>query len=70
MWKSLFKKHSKFQKFDEIYCRMTRFWNVKLDVFRQYQNTKTIFKREKCQTQFQKFQLSNFTLTWSIEREK
>ena len=31
---SLFKKHSKFQKFDEINCRMTRFRNVKLDVFR------------------------------------
>ena len=40
---SLFKKHSKFQKFDEIlYCRMTRSKNVKLGVYGQYQNTKTI----------------------------
>ena len=45
---SLLKKHSKFQKFDEIlYCGMTRFRNVKLDVFRQYQNTKTILKKKK-----------------------
>ena len=45
---SLLKKHSKFQKFDEIlYCGMTRFRNFKLDVFRQYQNTKTILKKKK-----------------------
>ena len=44
---SLFKKQSKFQKFDEIlYCQMTRFNNVKLGVFRQYQN-KNYFKKEK-----------------------
>ena len=31
MGQSLFKKYSKFQKFDEIlYCGMTRFRNVKL----------------------------------------
>ena len=43
MGQSLFKKHSKFQNFDEtLYCGMTRFRNVKLGVFRQYQNTKTI----------------------------
>ena len=33
MEQSLFKKYSKFQKFDEIlYCGMTRFRNVKLGV--------------------------------------
>ena len=49
---------------------MTRFRNVKLGVFRQYQNT-TIFKKKnlgqndfKKLSKFQKFQLSNFTLTW------
>ena len=47
MGQSLFKKHSKFQKFDEIlHCGMSRFRNIKLDVFRQYQNTKTILKRK------------------------
>ena len=41
MGQCLFKKHSKFQKFDEILHRgMTRFRNVKPGVFRQYQNTK------------------------------
>ena len=44
---SLFKKYSNFQKFDEIlYCGMTRFRNVKLGVFRQYQNAKTILKKK------------------------
>ena len=34
---SLFQKHSKFQKLDEIlYCRMTRFRKVKLGVFILY----------------------------------
>ena len=47
MGQSLFKKHLKFKKFNEIlYCRMTRFKNVKLGDFRQYQNTRTIFKRK------------------------
>ena len=53
---------------------MTRFRNVKLGVFRQYQNTKTISKKKnmglnrfkKC-SKFQKFQLNNFILTWSNE---
>ena len=50
MGQSLFKKYSKFQKFDHIlYCGITIFRNFKLGVFRK----------------FQKFQLSNFTLTWS-----
>ena len=53
---------------------MARFGNFKLDVFRQYQNTKTILKeknmgqnRFKKLSKFQKLQLSNFTLTWSNE---
>ena len=53
---------------------MTRFRNVKLGVFRQYQNTKTFLKKKnmgqnrfnKC-SKLQKFQLSNFILTWSNE---
>ena len=70
---SLFKKYSKFQKFDEIlYCWITKFSKVKLGVFGQNQNTWTILKKKnigqnrfkKC-LKFQKFQLSNFTLTWS-----
>ena len=74
---SLFKKHSKFQNFDEIlYCRMTRFKNVKLGDFRQYQNTRTILKKKNMwqnrfmkRSKFQKFQLCNFTLTWSNEEK-
>ena len=53
---------------------MTRFRNVKLGVLRQYQNTRTILKkknmgqnRSKKRSKFQKFQLSNFTLTLSNE---
>ena len=53
---------------------MTRFRNVKLGVLRQYQNTRTILKkknmaqnRSKKRSKFQKFQLSNFALTWSNE---
>ena len=73
MGQSLFKKHSKIQRFDEIlYCGMTRFRNVKLGVFRQYQKTKAILKKknmgQNCSmklSKFQKFHLSNFTLTWS-----
>ena len=64
MRQSLFKKYSKFQKFDEIlYCGMTRFRNVKLGVFRQYQNTDTILKEKNMRQnhckkllKFQKFQ--------------
>ena len=75
MGQSLFKKHSKFQKIDEIlYYRMTRFKYVKLGVFIQYQNTKAISKKKnmgqnrfKKLSNFQKCQLSNFTLTWSNE---
>ena len=39
---------------------MTRLRNVKFGVFRKYQNTKTILKKKNM---FQKFHLSNFTLT-------
>ena len=56
---------------------MTRFRNVKLGIFRQYQNTKHILKKKnmgqnrfKKRLRFQKFQLSNFTysnLTYSKE---
>ena len=46
---SLFKKYSKFQKL--LYCGVTRFRNVKLGVFRQYQNTKTILKKKKYGTE-------------------
>ena len=47
MGQCLFKKHSKFQKFDEIlHCGMTRFRNVKPGVFRQCQNTKTVLKKK------------------------
>ena len=75
MGQSLFQKHSKFQKFDEmLYCGMTRFRNVKLGVYGQYQNTKIILEKKnmgqnrfKNLSEFQKFQLSNFTLTVSNE---
>ena len=53
---------------------MTRFKYVKLGVFIQYQNTKAILKKKnmgqnrfKKLSNFQKCQLSNFTLTWSNE---
>ena len=37
------KKYLKFQNFNKIlYCGMTRFRNVKLGVFKQYQNKETI----------------------------
>ena len=53
---SLFKKHSKFQKFDEIlYCGMTRLSNVKLGVFTKCQNLKTISKNKNMgQNRFKK----------------
>ena len=42
---SLFKKHSKFQNFDEIFCcGMTRLRNTNLDVFIKYQYTRTILR--------------------------
>ena len=51
---------------------MNSFRNVKLVVFRQYQNTRTILEKKnmgqnhfKKHSKFQKFQLSNFTLIWS-----
>ena len=64
MGQSLFKTNSKFQKFDEIlFCGITRFWNVKLGVFRQYQKTKAILKKKnfgqnhfKKLSKFEKFQ--------------
>ena len=42
---SLFKNHSKFQTFDEIfYCAMTRLRNMNLDVFIQCQHTRAILR--------------------------
>ena len=53
---------------------MTRSRDVKLGVFRQYQNTKTIVKKKnmgqnrfKKLSKFQKLHLSNFTLIWSSD---
>ena len=53
---------------------MTRLRKVKLVFFRKYQNTKTILKKKNMEqnrfkklSESQKFQLSNFTLTWSNE---
>ena len=47
MGQSLFKKHSEFQYFDEIfYCDMTRLRNTSLDVFIQCQHTRTILRNE------------------------
>ena len=48
-------------KIDKIlYCVMTRFRNVKLDVFRQYQNTKAILQKkntgQNCLKKLSKFQ--------------
>ena len=55
---------------------MTRFRNVKLGLFRQYQNTRTILEKKnmgqnsfKKGSKFRKSQLSNFTLTWSNEEK-
>ena len=56
---------------------MARFRKVKLDVFRQYQNTKTIIKKKNMgqnrftkRSNFKKFQLSNFTLNSVRPRKK
>ena len=63
MGQSLFKKHSKFQNFDEIfYCGMTRLRNTNFDVFIQCQHTGTILRKKnmgqsllKIYSRFQKF---------------
>ena len=63
MGQSLFKKHSKFQNFDEIfYCGMTRLRNTNFDVFIQCQHTGTILRKKnmgqsllKKYSRFQKF---------------
>ena len=78
IWERVFLRSSEFKKFSKIlYCGMTRFRNVKLGVFRQNQNIKTISKKKilgqnrlKQLSKFQKFQLSNFTLTWSNHSHK
>ena len=53
---------------------MTRYRNFKLGDFRQCQNRRTILKKKNMgqdrfrkRSKFQKFQSSNFTLTWSNE---
>ena len=47
MKQSLFKKHSKFESFNEIfYCDMTRLRNTNLDVFIQCQYTRTIIRNK------------------------
>ena len=60
MGQSLFKKHSKFQNFDEIfYCGMTRLRNTNLDVFVQCQYTRNILRnKNKGQSMFKEH--SNF----------
>ena len=68
---SLFKKHSKFQNFDEtFYCAMNRLRNTNLDVFIQYQYTRTIVRNEnveqslfKKHSKFQKFDEINCRMT-------
>ena len=63
MGQSLFKKHSKFQNFDDIfYCGMNRLRNTNLNVFIQGQHTRTILRNEamrqslfKKYSKFQKF---------------
>ena len=47
MGQSLFKKHSKFQNFNEVfYCGMTRLRNTSLNVFIQRQYTRTISRKK------------------------
>ena len=47
MRQSMFKKHSKFQNFDEIfYSGMTRLRNTNLDVFIQFQYTISISRKK------------------------
>ena len=67
--------HNLFKKFNEIlYCGMTRFRNVKLVTFRQYQNIFNISKKKNLGqktfkeienfSKFKAFKFSSFTLTW------
>ena len=53
---SLFKKHSKYQNFDEIFCcGITRLRNKNLNVFIQRQYTRTILRNKNMgQNQFKK----------------
>ena len=63
MGQSLFKKHPKFQNFDEIfYCGMRSLRNTNLDVFIQYQYARTILRHKNMgqslfikHSKFQKF---------------
>ena len=48
MGQSLFKKHLKFQNFNEIfYCGMTKLRNTNLDAFIQCQHSKNHCKKRK-----------------------
>ena len=60
MGQSLFKKYSKFKKFNKIlYCWMTRIMTIKLAVLDNIKNTKTILKKKNMgQNRFRK--LSKF----------
>ena len=62
MGQCLFRKHSTFQNFDEIfYCRMTRLINTNLDVFIQCQCRRTISRKKNMgQSLFKK--RSKFTI--------
>ena len=71
MGQSLFKKHSKFKNFDEILPDLGTLNQVFLD---NIKTQKTILKsknmgqnRYRKHSKFQKFQVRNFTLTWSNE---
>ena len=71
MGQSLFKKHSEFKNFDEILPDLGTLNQVFLD---NIKTQKTILKsknmgqnRYREHSKFQKFQVSNFTLTWSNE---
>ena len=57
MGQNLFKTHSKFQNFDEIfYCGMSRVRSMNLDVFIQCQYTRTILRKENMgQSLFKKY---------------
>ena len=61
MGKGHFKKHSKFQNFDEIrYCGMTRLRNTNLNVFMQCQCTRIILRKKFGAESFQEtFKISN-----------
>ena len=74
MGQILFKKHLKFQNFNEIsYWGMTRFRNAKLKntISKQKIYSKNMEQdRFRKLSKFQKFQFSNFTLPWSNQGKR